>query len=61
MWIEEEFTTQLNNSNVKKAFDLYGDFTMKVTVNEHAVDLTYDGEKAFETLLAMLLNLYQLT
>ncbi|RJE72823.1 N-6 DNA methylase [Reichenbachiella sp. MSK19-1] len=52
MWIDEAFTTQLSGANVKKAFDLYGDFTMKVTVNEHTVDLTFDGETAFETLLA---------
>lgn len=52
MWIDEAFTTQLGNTNVKKAFDLYGDFTMQVTVNEHTVDLTFDGETAFETLVA---------
>jgi type I restriction enzyme M protein len=52
MWIEEEFTIQLNNSNIKKAFDLYGDFTIKVQVNDLMIDLTFDGEIAFETLLA---------
>jgi len=52
MWIDEPFTTQLNNTNVKKAFDLYGDFTMKVKINECVIDLTFNGEAAFETLVA---------
>jgi len=52
MWVEEKFTTQLNNSNVKKAFDLYGDFTLQVSVNDVVISLTYDGEIAFETLVA---------
>lgn len=53
MWIDEPFTTQLNNGNIKKAFDFYGDFTMKLTVNKTTVlDLKIDGTKAFETLVA---------
>ncbi len=52
MWVEEGFTTQLSNTNVKKSFDLYGDFTMKVNVNNVVVDLSFNGETAFETLLA---------
>ena len=52
MWIDEAFTTQLNNTNVKKAFNLYGDFKMKVKVNDVLIEFTYDGETAFETLVA---------
>lgn len=52
MWIEEEFTTKLGNANVKKAFEKYGDFTMKVTIEEDVFDLEIDGEKPFETLMA---------
>jgi type I restriction enzyme M protein len=52
MWVEEPFTTQLNNTNVKKAFDLYGDFTIKVKVNDITLDLNFNGETAFETLVA---------
>ena len=51
MWITEEFTTQLNNTNVKKAFELYGDFTIKVYVNELELHVNYDGSTPFETLV----------
>ncbi|MEW6999117.1 N-6 DNA methylase [Colwelliaceae bacterium BS250] len=57
MWLEEEFSKQLNNTNVKKAFDLYGDFTMRVNINDVVIDLTYDGEIAFETLAANAIKL----
>ena len=52
MWIEEPFTTQLNNANVKKQFEFYGDFTLKVTVADHLLELKIDGKTAFETLAA---------
>lgn len=52
MWIDEPFTIQLNNSNVKKAFEFYGDFTMDVTVKDQAYHFTFDDEKPFDTLLA---------
>ncbi len=56
MWIEEEFTTKLNNANVKKAFELYGDFTMKVSVGHSIIELNFDGEKPFETVLATIVK-----
>ena len=54
MWIDEPFTVQLNNSNVKKKFDLYGDFEMTVIVKEpkgkeHKMKFKFDGENTFET------------
>lgn len=52
MWIDEPFTTKINNANIKKAFDLYGDFTIKYTVNNILLEITYDGSKPFETLVA---------
>ena len=53
MWIDEPFTTQLSNTNIKKAFDFYGDFTMDVTVNDQSYHFKFDGEKTFETLLSV--------
>jgi len=59
MWINEAFDTQLSGANVKKKFDLYGDFTLSLKINSpfNAGDiieqnLKIDGEKPFETLLA---------
>jgi type I restriction enzyme M protein len=56
MWIDEPFNVQLNNSNVKKKFDLYGDFDMAVTVTDndnkvYATKFHFDGMHTFETLL----------
>jgi len=56
MWITEPFSVQLNNSNVKKKFDLYGDFEMIVKVKvpngkEHTLKFTFTGENTFETIL----------
>jgi type I restriction enzyme M protein len=56
MWIDEPFTVQLNNGNVKKKFDLYGDFDMTVTVTddngkEQELKFKYDGAKKFDALL----------
>lgn len=55
-WIEEDFPVQLNNGNVTKKHQLYGDFDMKVTL--HSPDgwtisfkLTYDDEEKFDTLM----------
>lgn len=52
MWIDEPFTIQLNNSNVKKAFELYGNFRMKVQLENITIDVEFDGKKPFETLVA---------
>lgn len=61
MWISEPFPVQLNNSNVKKKFDLYGDFTMSVRIapqlgNEQSVELKFDGHSTFETVLKKTLS-----
>lgn len=52
----EDFPVKLNNANVKKKFDLYGELDFEL--NFHAedgsqveIELTYNGKKAFETLL----------
>jgi type I restriction enzyme M protein len=59
MWLNEPFGTQLSGANVKKKFDLYGDFTVKLTIDSPfeqgemiSQTLTIDGSKPFETLLA---------
>lgn len=52
MWIDEPFTKQLNNSNIKKAFDFYGDFTMNITLKNTVLNIKVDGKKAFETMVA---------
>jgi type I restriction enzyme M protein len=56
MWITEPFSVQLNNSNVKKKFNLYGDFEMSVLIkipndNDYNVKFKFDGENTFETIL----------
>ena len=56
MWITEDFSKQINNANMKKAFDLYGDFTVNLKVNELDFAIRYDGKTAFETLVANLLK-----
>lgn len=52
MWIQEPFEVQLNNANVKKKFDLYGDFTFHIKMDELSFEVHYDSSKAFETLVA---------
>lgn len=52
MWIQEPFDVQLNNANVKKKFDLYGDFTFHIKVADLSFEVYYDSSKAFETLVA---------
>ncbi|WP_026778206.1 type I restriction-modification system subunit M [Polaribacter sp. Hel_I_88] len=52
MWIDEPFTKQLNNSNIKKAFDFYGDFTMNINLKNIVLKIKVDGKKAFETMVA---------
>jgi type I restriction enzyme M protein len=55
MWITEPFDVQLNNGNAKKRLDLYGDMTfyLKIGATEPVeVEIPYDGNKAFETLVA---------
>ncbi len=56
MWITEDWTKQINNANMKKEFDLYGDFMVNLKVNELEFEIHYDGETAFETLVANLLK-----
>ncbi len=62
MWIDEPFTVQLNNSNVKKKFDLYGDFEMTITVKEpngkeQQLKFKFDGENTFDTLVKKQLSI----
>lgn len=59
MWITEPFETQLNNSNLKKKLDFYGDFTLNISIDspfeqDSIIEqtLNIDGSKPFETLLA---------
>ena len=59
MYIKEDFPVQLNNSNAKKKFDLYGElkFELEITSPFNAdeiikLNVDYTGKKAFETLLA---------
>jgi type I restriction enzyme M protein len=61
MWITEPFDVQLNNGNAKKRFDLYGDMTFYITVKPEGkepieIEIHYDGETAFETLVAQALK-----
>lgn len=56
MWIDEAFPVQLNNTNVKKKFNLYGNFKMKVAVTDEneetqTYSFEFDGKKTFETAL----------
>ena len=52
MWIQEQFDIQLNNANVKKKFDIYGDFTFHIQLADLSFEIHYDSSKAFETLVA---------
>lgn len=52
MWIQEPFDVQLNSANVKKKYDLYGDFTFYIEVGDLSLEVYYDDSKAFETLVA---------
>ena len=59
-WINEPFSVQLNNSNVKKKFELYGDFEMAVTIKvmdgiSYSASFKFDGEQSFETCIKMVL------
>jgi type I restriction enzyme M protein len=56
LWIREDFPVQLNNSNVTKKFDLYGDFDMDVTVLTPAdetlqLSFPYNNEVKFDALV----------
>lgn len=56
IWIEEEFDVQLNNQNVNKRFELYGDMTFDITLKLDSetyktVSFHFDGKKSFEALL----------
>jgi len=59
MWVNEVFETQLSNTNVKKKFNFYGDFTLTLSIKSPFKEggsisqkLHIDGAKPFETLLA---------
>jgi len=59
MWIREPFDVQVSNTNMKKKFDLYGDFTVYLTIaspfNEGKsipLEIEVDGSKPFETKVA---------
>lgn len=52
MWIKEPFGIQLNNANVKKKFDLYGDLTVYIMIENLSIEIYYDSTKTFETLVA---------
>lgn len=43
MWIRESFDVQLNNSNVKKKYELYGDMTFYITLPQPQI--TIDGKE----------------
>jgi len=58
MYITENFPVQLNNSNAKKKFDLYGDLKFDLEIASPfktgeiiRLKIDYNGKKAFETLL----------
>lgn len=59
MWITEPFDVQLNNGNVSKRFDLYGDMTFFLDIpspfqesESIRSEVHFDGKKTFETLVA---------
>lgn len=53
MWITEPFDVGLNNGNVNKRFELYGDMTFYIRIGEdEQIEVHFDGAKAFETLVA---------
>jgi len=59
MWIREPLPSQLNNANIKKQWVFYGDFSLFIDIQSvyqpgHVIqlELSIDGTKAFETLLA---------
>lgn len=63
MWIKEPFDVQLNNNNVNKKFDLYGDFTVYVDFKapfedgqDISIEIPFDKSKAFETQMANIIK-----
>ncbi len=59
MWIRESFDVQINNGNVKKRFELYGDFEIFMGIDSPfdeggiiSIEIKMDGSKPFETLVA---------
>jgi type I restriction enzyme M protein len=59
MWIQEPLPSQLNNANISKQLEFYGDFTLYIDIKSPfeddaviTVEMQIDGAKAFETLLA---------
>ncbi|WP_323589614.1 class I SAM-dependent DNA methyltransferase [Aliarcobacter butzleri] len=63
MWIREPFDVQLNNGNINKRFDLYGDFTVYVDFKapfedgqDISIEIPFDKSKAFETQMANIIK-----
>lgn len=56
MYITEPFNNQLNNSNVKKDFEFYGELNFVITVAGNEFELTYKEEKPFENIIAQKLK-----
>lgn len=59
MWIREPLPSQLNNANISKQLEFYGDFTLYIDIKSPfeegeiiPIEMQIDGAKAFETLLA---------
>lgn len=53
LWITEPFKIQLNNANINKAHNLYGDFSIKITIkNKFKIEFDFDRTKPFETIVA---------
>jgi len=59
MWLREPLPSQLNNANIKKQVEFYGDFSLYIAIQSPfaqgeviTIELQIDGAKAFETLLA---------
>ena len=59
-WITEEFDVKLTSQNVKKRFDLYGDFELQIKLeyekNLYTFDIHYTNEKSFEIVFRKLLK-----
>jgi type I restriction enzyme M protein len=59
IWLRKPLPSQLNNANIAKQLEFYGDFTLYITIQspfaDHTVitiEMQIDGAKAFETQLA---------
>ncbi len=52
MYITESFTKKVNNSNVKNEFNFYGDLKFKISIADIEFNISYDGKKPFENIVA---------